>query len=263
MKVRRRVEDRAGAFGEDARVDLSVVIPAYNEAGVLPETLARLDEFLRGSQVSRKEVLVVDDGSTDGTAEAVESLGMADVETIRLPKNRGKGAAARAGVLRTRGEVVMVTDADGNYLHNRAGPFLEALRAGADVVLASRAHPQSTWAVEPRASRYFRRRRLMGRVFNHLVRRLLALPLTDTQTGLKFLRGDAARELFRDLVLEGFAYDVELLCRAHRRGYLIRELPLVYHCPSARSKVSRMDPPRMMLDLIRARRLCRGEGRVG
>ena len=240
-----------------ARVNISVVIPAFNEAKVLPATLARLDDFLEGSGTGPREVLIVDDGSTDGTAEAVKSLGRPEVTVLRHPRNSGKGAAVRTGVLESRGDVVIVTDADGDYLHNRAAPFLEAIRAGADVVLASRAHPQSTWKVLPAASRHVRRRRVMGRLFNGLVRLLVGLRVGDTQTGLKFFRAEAARALFRDLRLTGFAYDVEILCRARRRGLRTRELPLVYCCPSPESKVTRLDPVRMTLDLFRVRHLCR------
>ncbi|MHC4503839.1 MAG: dolichyl-phosphate beta-glucosyltransferase, partial [Planctomycetota bacterium] len=82
------------------------------------------------------------------------------------------------------------------------------------------------------------------------------------QTGLKFFKGKVAREVFGDLVIEGFAYDVEVLMRAHRRGYRIVELPLVYHCPTCESRVTRLDPLRMLLDLFRVRRVCRGEGRA-
>ena len=237
---------------------ISVVIPALNEAGSLPGALRLLGRFLEGAGADLKEIIVVDDASTDGTAEAAESLAVPELRALRLPVDRGKGAAVRAGVIETTGDVVVVTDADGNYLQNRAGPFLDALRAGVDIALASRSHPGSMWEVSPGAAWYIRRRRLMGRVFNGLVRLLLDLRVRDTQTGLKFFRGDVARELFRDLEIEGFAYDVEILCRARRRGYRLRELPLVYVCPSAESKVTFWDPPRMAADLLRIRRLCRG-----
>lgn len=242
-------------------MNVSVVIPAYNEANVLPQALERLDVFLERSGANERQILVVDDGSTDGTARAVEALGLAGVEVLRHSCNRGKGAAVRTGVLETDGDVVIVTDADGNYLHDNAAPFLEALRSGADIVLASRAHAASRWRVAPGALRYICRRRVMGRLFNSLVRAFTGLGLADTQTGLKFLRGHVARELFRDLVIEGFAYDVELLYRAAARGFRTVELPLAYCCPTADSSVTFWDPARMALDLLCIRWLCRRETR--
>jgi glycosyltransferase involved in cell wall biosynthesis len=243
-----------------------VVIPALNESRRLPGTLDRLDAFLDPSLneagIGQREILVVDDGSTDGTASAVEALGHADVKVLRHSCNRGKGAAVRTGVLATDGDVVIVTDADGNYLSNRAEPFLEAIRSGTDIVLGSRAHAGCEWQVTPAAARYIHRRRVMGRIFHDIVRAITGLNFEDTQTGLKFFRGEVAREVFGDLVIEGFAYDVEVLMRARRRGYRIVELPLVYHCPTSESRVTRVDPPRMFLDLFRVRRVCRGEGRV-
>jgi len=251
-------------------VKVSAVIPALNESRSLPRTLERLDAFLDPSLdpslneagIGRREIIVVDDGSTDGTASAAEALGRADVKVLRHSCNRGKGAAVRTGVLATNGDVVIVTDADGNYLNNRAGPFLEAIRSGADIVLGSRAHAGCKWKVTPEAARYIHRRRVIGRIFHDIVRAVTGLNLEDTQTGLKFFRGEVAREVFGDLVIEGFAYDVEVLMRARRRGYRIVELPLVYHCPTCESRVTRLDPPRMVLELLRGRRICRGEGRA-
>jgi hypothetical protein len=106
---------------------------------------------------------------------------------------------------------------------------------------------------------YVHRRRVMGRFFNLLVRWIAGVPLGDTQTGLKLFRGDVARGLFRAVALEGYAYDVEMLCRALRRGLRIAELPLTYRVPTSESRVRRLDPPRMAFDLLRVRWLCSGE----
>ncbi len=242
-------------------VDISVVIPAFNESLNLPSTLAGLGLFL-DSPGAAFEVVVVDDGSTDETAEVARAASVAaggDVRVLRHGANRGKGAAVRTGVLASRGDVVIVTDADANYLTGSAGTYLAALRAGADVVLASRAHRESTWQVTPASARYVHRRRAMGRIFNALVRGIVGLPLGDTQAGLKFFRGDAARELFRDIVLDGYVYDVEMLCRAQRRGMKMVELPLVYRVATPESRIARLDPCRMALDLLRVGWLCRGE----
>jgi glycosyltransferase involved in cell wall biosynthesis len=242
-------------------VDISVVIPAFNESRNLPFTLAGIGLFL-DSPGAAFEVVVVDDGSADDTAEVARAASVAaggSVRVLRHGANRGKGAAVRTGVLASRGDVVIVTDADANYLTGSAGTYLDALRAGADVVLASRAHRRSTWQVTPLSARYVHRRRAMGRVFNALVRGIVGLPLGDTQAGLKFFRGDAARGLFRDIVLDGYVYDVEMLCRARRRKMKTVELPLVYRVATPESRIARLDPCRMALDLLRVRWLCRDE----
>ncbi|MHC5057039.1 MAG: glycosyltransferase [Planctomycetota bacterium] len=242
-------------------MDISVVIPAFNEAGNLPRMIARVGRFLEAPGADF-EVLVVDDGSFDGTAEEAEDAGLAsggEVRVLRHGTNRGKGAAVRTGVLASRGDVVVVTDADGNYITGGARAYLDAIRRGADVVLASRAHPGSTWRVTAASASYVHRRRAMGRVFNALVRAIVGLTFGDTQTGLKLFRGDAARGLFRDVVLDRYVYDVEMLCRARRRGMRVVELPIVYSVPRPESSIVRLDPCRMALDLLRVRWLCRGE----
>ncbi len=243
------------------REDISVVITAYNEARNLPPTLARIGDFL-DSPGATVEILVVDDGSSDGTAAVAEAAGSAEGGVLRSLShnaNRGKGAAVRTGVMASRGDTVIVTDADGNYLTGRAGAYLDALRRGADVVIASRTHPDSTWQVTPASASYVHRRRAMGRIFGALVRGIVGPGLGDTQTGLKFFRGDAARALFRDVALKGYAYDVEMLHRARMRGMKTVELPFVYSVPTPESRVARLDPLRMTLDLLRVRWLCRGE----
>jgi dolichyl-phosphate beta-glucosyltransferase len=250
-------------------LDVSAVIPAFNESGALAGTLELVKRFVEGPRIRPVtsgprgsgrdarlvEVVVVDDGSTDGTAEAAEKLDGGLVRVLRHVTNRGKGAAARTGVLAARGDVIVLTDADGNYLHNPGSPYLDALRDGADIVLASRVHPDSSCEVARCATWYHRRRRLMGRVFSVLVRAAAGLRLRDTQTGLKLFRSDIARELFSELALDGFAFDVELLCRARARGLRIVELPLVYTCGSVETKVTHLDPVRMALDVLRTRRL--------
>jgi glycosyltransferase involved in cell wall biosynthesis len=231
---------------------VSVVMPAFNEAGALPDALERLDAFLGAA--GPRQIIVVDDGSTDSTAETVESLQRPDVEVLRMPRNCGKGAAVRAGVLHSRGRIVVITDADGEYLHNDGAPYLQAVDSGEAVVLASRTHPDSHWPHSTDEAAYVRRRRLMSRVFRHVVRAVVGLRVGDSQTGLKLLPGDAARRLFARQRILGFAYDVEILCRARKQGLRVVELPLEYRGSAAGSKVRFWHPLLMFADLWRIRR---------
>src|SRR5688572_21463939 len=227
-------------------VQLSVVIPAYNEAGRLPGTLERVLAYL-SSQSLRFEILAVDDGSTDDTPRLVETIVARDrrVRLIREP-HRGKGSAVRAGALAAAGKIVLFCDAD---LSNPVEELtrLPAMLDGAQVVIASREGSGARRVGEPAY------RHLMGRVFNFIVRTLAVPGIDDTQCGLKCFSREAARELFSRQTIEGFGFDVEILFLARKRGYRIREVPVTWrHVPA-----SRVDPIRdtliMLSDVIRVR----------
>ena len=155
-------------------IDLSVVIPAYQESQRLPPTLERIRDYLETRALSW-EVIVVDDGSTDGTAEAARKVGLEQLRLIEFPENRGKGAAIRAGVMQSRGESVLLTDAD------LATPIeelekLEQHRSGAPIVFASRALASSR--IDRRQPPH---REWLGRIFNRILRLLGAADIRDTQ----------------------------------------------------------------------------------
>jgi dolichyl-phosphate beta-glucosyltransferase len=201
---------------------LSVVVPAFNEAHRLPATLARVVSFLTSSdRWLPAEVIVVDDGSTDGTVAIAEGHPGApgvEVRVWRQGKNRGKGAAVRAGLATSRGDWVLVSDAD------LAAPIedLDLLRAAeVDLAAGSRAlrreliSRRQPWA-----------RDLMGRGFNLYLRALGLTSLQDTQCGFKLLRRALAQKLAACLRLDGFAFDVEMLARARRLGASIAEVPV-------------------------------------
>ncbi|MEI8001559.1 MAG: glycosyltransferase [Actinomycetes bacterium] len=204
-----------------ARPQLSIVIPAFNEATRLPRTLAALRaHFGDGRDV---EVVVVDDGSRDETAEVARAgtgPGWRLVVEV-LPENRGKGAAVRAGVALTTGEVVLVMDADLATDLAAVAPAL-ALLAGADLVVGSRAVPGSTVAGTTAL------RTVMGRTFNGLVRLIARLDVHDSQCGFKAFRGDVARLLFAMSEVDGFAYDPEVLVLARILGYTTVELAVAW-----------------------------------
>jgi glycosyltransferase involved in cell wall biosynthesis len=227
-------------------VKLSIVIPAYNEEARLPGTLERVLAHL-AQQRSEFEVLAVDDGSRDRTAELVEQVTAREprIRLLREP-HRGKGAAVRAGALAARGEVVLFTDADLSHPVEEL-TRLPALLNGAQVVIASREGDGSQRLEEPIY------RHLMGRVFNRFVR-LLAVPgIEDTQCGLKCFTAPAARELFQRQTIDGFGFDVELLFLARKLGYRVREVSVSWrHVPASRVDPIR-DTLRMVGDVLRVR----------
>ncbi len=200
-----------------ASPELSIVIPAFNEAERIGPTLERIVAYLR-AEGRTAEILVVDDGSDDDTATAARRLAAPEVEVVHLPENRGKGAAVRAGVERTCGRRVLLTDADLSTPIEELAR-LEAAAARAPVVFGSRALASSV--IEVRQPAY---REGMGKLFNLLVRALGFRGIRDTQCGFKLLEGDLARALCRELTLDGFAWDVELLWLARRRGIAVEEV---------------------------------------
>lgn len=233
-------------------MELSVVIPAYNEARRLPATLEKVCTFLDSRGGGAWEVLVVDDGSSDGTSAAAEAFEARGARLLRQPENRGKGAALQAGVLASQGAQVLLCDADLSTpiedLETLAGHLGEA-----EVVLGSRAVGDSNVTVH---QPFYRE--LMGKIFNLLVRFLGITGLRDTQCGFKLLDGAVARKLFAELTVERFAYDVELVWLARRHGYRVVEVGVTW-ADSPASRVSPFkDSLNMFLDVLRVRFRRRG-----
>ena len=206
---------------------LSVVIPAYNEERRLPGTLKSVIEYLR-PRGTPFEVLVVDDGSTDATAAAVEAFGDPAVHLLRSPQNRGKGHAVRTGMLKATGARRLMTDADLSTPMTDLGALEEALGRGFDIAIGSRALPGSK--VEVRQGAF---REGMGRVFNVGVRLLLLGVLCDTQCGFKLFTAEAAQVAFGTSRLDGFSFDVEALVVARQRGLRITEVPVTWRNDTA------------------------------
>jgi dolichyl-phosphate beta-glucosyltransferase len=242
-------------------VELSVVIPAYNEAGIIGDTVARVAAYLEAS--GRHELIVVDDGSRDATASVVQAFAEEHpcVRLVSNQGNRGKGYAIRNGVLHARGEYVLYTDADLVYPIEGIAPFLAALRAGADAAIGSRSHAGTLFALHPRHFSYIYQRYLVGRAYIAIVNRLLRLGVTDTQCGFKAFRGEVARDVFARLRLDDFAFDVEALYVARQRGYRVVELPVYFLYLGEQSSVElARDSVRMLRDLWRIR--CNGRAGV-
>ena len=233
--------------------DLSIVIPAYNEAGRLTPTLRDYVAYCAASGRAA-EVIVVDDGSLDATSVVVEQFAAEhpQVRLIRLAENRGKGYAVRSGVVNARGKLVLFADADGATPLAEIERLEAALRDGADLAIGSRAVHAAGVRVNARLYR-----RLMGRLFHRLVETLTVKGVHDTQCGFKLFRGSVAQDLFSRMRMRGFSFDVELLMMAQRRGYRIAEVPVNWtHQPG--SKVNLVTDSALMardLFVIRGRYL--------
>jgi dolichyl-phosphate beta-glucosyltransferase len=222
-----------------------VVIPAYNEARRLPRTLERLASYLDGRL--SYELLVVDDGSRDGTADAARGAVAPPPSVLRHEPNRGKGYAVRQGMAAARGERVLMTDADLSSPIEELPRLMAALDGGYQVAIGSRAAPGAQIEVHQPW-----RREWSGRAFNVCVR-LLALPgIADTQCGFKLFDGEAARQVFPRCRLDGFAFDVEALFVARRLGYRIAEVPVRWRNDDA-TRVSLLAGARAFADLARLR----------
>jgi dolichyl-phosphate beta-glucosyltransferase len=198
----------------------SVVIPAYNEAARLPRYAHEVAGYFDG-RGEPYEVLVVDDGSVDGTADVVCELRRTypALCLVRFAENRGKGRAVRAGMQRAAGALRLMADADGATPITEVKRLEAAILGGADVAVGSRARPDPSVVRQTLAHR-----RLAGWVFNLIARGLGVGDVMDTQCGFKLFRGPVAEDLFGALRTEGFGFDVELLLLARRRGYRVVEV---------------------------------------
>lgn len=229
---------------------LSIVIPAYNEAQRLGATLDRIAAYLNGARFTNPEIIVVDDGSNDGTAALVEKHAAADsrIRLLRNPGNRGKGYAVRHGMLEARGDWVLFSDADLSSPIEEVEDLLEAAAAtDAAVAIGSRALDRSMVKTHQSAAR-----ELSGRFFNVLMRLITGLPFQDTQCGFKLYRRDAARAVFALQRLDGFSFDVEDLVIAKRLGLRAIETPVEWANVEG-TKVSLAKGLQSFADLVRIR----------
>lgn len=226
---------------------LSIIIPAHNEEQRLPGTLEKIHTFFLTQDYST-EVLVVENGSSDRTyALACEMAArMPNLKVLREQAS-GKGLAVRAGMLAASGDYRFICDADLSMPIEQINRFLPPQLEGVDIAIGSREAPGAVRYDEP-PHRHF-----VGRVFNTIVR-VIALPdLQDTQAGFKCFRGEVAEVLFPLQTMFGWAFDVEILFIARRRGYQIMEIPIDWYFDSnSKVKVLR-DSYRMFTDLIRIR----------
>ena len=231
-------------------MDVSLVIPAYNESKIILDTVRAVSAGLAGLAADY-EVVIVDDGSTDGMAELVRNCGDPHVRLEGYFPNHGKGRAVRTGMLAAEGDVVLCTDADLAYGVDVFAVILERFRAGgADLVIGSRRIGGEGYQNYPPL------RILMSKCFGLLSRVISGLPY-DTQCGIKGYRRQAAREIFSRCATDGFSFDFEVLMRADRLGLKVEQIPVsVINFRESKVNVVK-DSARMFRDVFRIRRKVR------
>jgi dolichyl-phosphate beta-glucosyltransferase len=230
---------------------LSIVIPAYNEADRLPQTLDRILEWLHEQRFKFQEVIVVDDGSRDATAAVAEEYSKppSPIRLLRNPGNKGKGYAVRHGVLDAAGEWILYTDADlSSPIEEQQKLYSAALAQNAVIAIGSRAVDRSLVAVHQSAFREY-----SGRFFNLVMRTVTGLPFHDTQCGFKLYRADAAKEVFSRQEQDGFSFDVEDLVIAKKLGLRAVEVPVRWSNVEG-TKVTMAQGIRSFTDLLQIRK---------
>jgi dolichyl-phosphate beta-glucosyltransferase len=228
---------------------LSIVVPAYNESGRLPGSLRRMRQHF-DALGEEYEVIVVDDGSADDTYAA--SLDLAadwpQLTVVRFDRNRGKGAAVREGMLRARGDHRLFSDADLSTPLDELPRLRARLDGRTQVAIASRGLAESQIEVHQQ-----KRRELMGRTYNRLLRLLVLRGIHDSQCGFKLFTAEAAVACFEPLQTMRFGFDAEVLVRAQAHGWRIAEVPVRWRHVEASRVNSVRDSSRMLWDLLRLR----------
>jgi dolichyl-phosphate beta-glucosyltransferase len=230
-------------------MNISVIIPAYNEEQRIAPTLERVSGYL-GNRGLDYEILVVDDGSTDGTPAVVRAWSGKEPALRLLTNgvNMGKGASVRNGILASAGEQCLISDADLSTPIEEMEKLRDALDEGCDVAIGSRGLKEAEITVRQPWYREY-----MGKSFNLLVKLLLFRGIEDTQCGFKLFRADAARNIFSRCRMSGFSFDVEALFLAGKMGYRVREVPVRWkNSPASKVRIPR-DPALMFLELVRIR----------
>jgi len=233
----------------------SIIIPAYNESARIPATLESVVAAVRLHQWPA-EVIVVNDGSTDSTAQLVRnfSLHAPEVRLLENPGNRGKGYSVRAGILNAKGDIVMFTDADLSAPMNEADRLFAALSNGADIAIGSR------WLESGRQThRQPLYRQIFGRCFNAVCRMVMQLPFADTQCGFKAFTRSAAQTVFQLQTIERWGFDPEILFIAIKRGFRVVEVPVSW----AHDERSRMSYLRDGLQMLKELAIVRWNAMMG
>lgn len=230
---------------------ISVIVPAYNEENRIVKSLIEIDNYLK-DKFNTYEIIVIDDGSLDGTKRVVEGL-KKDVPNLKIisnTKNTGKGYSVKKGVLSSRGELILFTDADLSTPIEELEKLKKELKNGFDIVIASRASKMSRVLKRQNIVREY-----MGKVFNFFVRLIVVKDFRDTQCGFKLFRRDAAMDIFERQKINGFSFDVEIIYLAKKLGYKIKDVPVAWiNSPQSKVKMfsSSLD---MLFDVLRMRRL--------
>ncbi len=228
-------------------MDLTVIVPAYNESARLSDTVREYSSYYLGSSA---EILIIVNGSTDNTPEIASQL-QSHLPNVRVwvtPQKLGKGGAIYRGFRLALGDIVAFTDADNSTVPAQLDRVVEAVRSGADVALGSRWLPESVQEIRQPLGR-----RIASRVFNLIVRLLFGMPYKDTQCGAKAFRVSVLKPLLNHPMSTGWAFDVELIWTLRRKGARIVEVPIVWRDNSGSRLRMHKDAPAMLLELLRIR----------
>ena len=230
---------------------LSVIIPAYKEEKNLPETLSKVDKFLK-QQSYKYEIIVINDGSPDRTADVVRQIqGQGQIKNLKLidnKENHGKGFVVRQAMLEARGDFRLFTDADNSTSIEQVDKLLPYFKQGYDIVIGSRdvkgaviANPQPWYRI------------IMGEIFNLMVQFIVGLwGIWDTQCGFKILSAKATQDILPKCKIDRWAFDPEILLIGKKMGYKIKEVPIVW-VNNPDSKVKMRSTIKMALDLVKIR----------
>ena len=235
-----------------ATKQLSLIIPVYNYREQIIANLETLMIYLR-ERVINFEIIVIDDGSTDGTAKKIEAANLgSDIKLIALPKNVGKGAAVRAGIEAATKEKIIFMDADLPYRLEAILKISDALDSGADMVAGDRTLPDSYVGLKKNIVRT-----ITSKLFVFLVRSLALKDARDTQCGIKGFRGDIAKKIFELVSISGFGFDVELFAVAEANNLRVARVPVQFTGRDGSTVRLGRDSFRMLRDLFKIRRLKR------
>ena len=240
-------------------MDFTIIIPAFNEGHKIAADVLAASEFI-AAHFSSGEIYVVDDGSTDNTAEQAE-VPVPDnihLHIIRYEQNRGKGYAVRTGMLESSGDVAMFADSGLCIPYDNALRGLALLKESrCDIAHGSRKH-KDTVIVRP----HLKSRRLVSKLFTEFLKFWLRLPrdMTDTQCGFKMYKGDVAREIYAVCKSDGFLFDLETILRAQKKNYRICEFPIEWTADTDTRLILTKMPLYILMALPRLKRVLRKEG---
>jgi len=228
---------------------LSIIIPIYNPGPEIDDNIRAVLGYLDSKDFAT-EVILVNDGSTDGTAERLAGVADERVVVVDNVRNRGKGYSVRAGMLKATGRYRIFFDADLAYPVEQVDNLLKLLEDGADISIGSRVHSESRFIVHCFDLKYVVRRYIMSRVFNFFLRRTLLRDIKDSQSGFKGFTAEAAVAVFSRQTSEGFSFDLEILFIAQKKGLTVAEVPVTQVFHGGPSSVSFLRDSTSMLATI-------------